>query len=492
MSQKFFSSFAVRLGLAVLFLHGSSALAAFNLDTGNAPIEVIIPTVAPIIFSDVSPTGSDYSLVIRVTTLITNAWFDATAPYHPTALGVYSRLGRRPASDSATNRNINIAALYASYHVLNSLLPKRNAEWRAMLVSAGQDPDDTSENTTTPIGLGNLAGKAVVAAREQDGMNQLGDHGGQTYNRQPYADYTGYQPVNTAYDLRDPSRWQPRIISSGRGIFTVQQFVTPQYRYVTPYSYVSPNQFNSPRPDASNPNGPKGRQAYQEQADEVLRASAELNDYRKLAAELFNNKIRGLGFSAVFAAQSRGLSVLDFIHLDFVTNVASFDAGIALWNEKAKWDAVRPFSAIRYLYGHRPVTAWGGPGKGTVTDLPADQWMEYLNLADHPEYPSVSTAACEAHAQAARRFLGSDNLNWSVPAPKGSSTVEPGVTPATDIVLGPYLTWTQFATECGISRVWGGVHFPAAVNAGGDIGRPIGELAYQFVKRHIEGNVPPL
>ena len=81
-----------------------------------------------------------------------------------------------------------------------------------MLISAGLDPDDTTENTSTAVGIGNLAGKAVVANRERDGMNQLGDEGGRKYNRLPYADYTGYEPVNTAYDLRDPSRWQPRVL----------------------------------------------------------------------------------------------------------------------------------------------------------------------------------------------------------------------------------------------------------------------------------------
>jgi len=50
------------------------ASAAFDLDTGNAPIEVVIPTVAPIIFMDVSPSGGDATLVLRVTTVITNSW----------------------------------------------------------------------------------------------------------------------------------------------------------------------------------------------------------------------------------------------------------------------------------------------------------------------------------------------------------------------------------------------------------------------------------
>jgi len=68
-------------------------------------------------------------------------------------------------------------------------------------------------------------------------------------------------------------------------------------------------------------------------------------------------------------------------------------AGIVSWNEKTKWNSVRPFSAIRYLYGEQPVKAWGGPGKGTVTDLPASRWKEYLNLPDHPEYPFIGRLA---------------------------------------------------------------------------------------------------
>ena len=78
-----------------------------------------------------------------------------------------------------------------------------------------------------------------------------------------------------------------------------------------------------------------------------------------------------------------------------------------------------------------------------------------------------------------------------MPAPQGSSTVEPGITPSSDIVVGPYATWTDLANECGISRLWGGVHFSAAIAAGRPIGKAIGEIAYQYVKKHIDGNAPP-
>jgi hypothetical protein len=476
---------------AILALSLSPASgASFDFDSGNAPVEVLIPRVVPFIYGSVSPTASDATLVLRITTLITNAWFDAVAPYHPTAVGVYSRLGRRPASERATNRNMNIAVMYASYRVLNSLLPKHHSAWREMLTSVGLNPDDAQENMTTPAGIGNLAGKAVVAAREHDGMNQLGDEGGRIYNRRAYADYLGYEPVNTAYELKDPSRWQPDIITTGNGIFRVQQFVTPQMRVTRPYSYENPNRFNTPRPIRSDPRGSRGRQGYIEQADEVLMASANLTDEMKTKAELFDDKIRALGFSVLFAVQSRRLPLDQFIQLDFLTNMAAFDTAIAVWTEKHKWDAVRPFSAIRYIYGDRPVTAWGGPGKGTVHDLPASQWRSYLNTADHPEYPSGSASFCSAHGQAARRFLGSDNLGWTFTVPRGTSVIEPGITPANDVVLY-WATWSDFESDCGLSRLWGGVHFLSAIAAGHDLGKQIGNLAYDFVQGHIAGTARP-
>lgn len=462
--------------------------AQFNLDTQNAGPDLIIPIARPIVFQDISPSGSDASLVIRWPLMISAAWFDAIAPYHPTAVGIYTRLGRRPASE-ATQRNINIAMIYSAYRALNSLAPQRNADWRRIMAIAGLNPDDTSEDITTPVGLGNRAGRIVSAIRERDGMNQLGDEGGRLYNRMPYADYTGYEPVNTAYELRDPSRWQPGIVTSGNGLFRVQQFVTPQWADTLPFSYKNPASFHLPRPSNSDPRG--NRRGYQEQVDEVLRASANLTDYQKMSAELFNNKFASLGFSAGVTGRVRGLTLMQSAHLDFLVNMAAFDAGIAAWYQKRKWDAVRPFSAVAYLYGKRPITAWGGPGRGTVMNLPADQWRGYLGVSDHPEYPSGSATFCAAHAQAARRFFGTDALNLTIPVAKGSSRVEPGITPANDLVLGPYATWTDFEVECAQSRIWGGVHFRAAIDEGRKLGTPIGELAWQFFKAHLDGTAPP-
>ena len=92
-----------------------------------------------------------------------------------------------------------------------------------------------------------------------------------------------------------------------------------------------------------------------------------------------------------------------------------------------------------------------------------------------------------AHAQASRRYLGSDALGWSVSIPAGSSVIEPGVTPATDIVLGPWQTFTEFEEECGLSRLWGGVHFRAAIEEGHNACRQVGDKAFDFLQRKLAG-----
>ena len=473
------------LVLAVTVPTGRAQAQSFDFDNGNAAVDIVIANVVPFIFEDISKTAGDATLVLRTTTFLTNAWFDATAPYHPTAVGVYSRLGRRPSSESQTNRDMNIAVVYASYRVLLSLLPNRTQEWRQMLENAGLDPDDSRTELTSPVGIGNVAGAAIVTGRSRDGMNQLGDEDGRTFNLTPYADYTGYRPLNTAYKLRRPSRWQPDLQVQGLGIYKIQQFVTPQYGLVEPYTYLDPREFRVPPPINSNVRRFK---RYKRQADEVLRASAELTEEQKLKAEFFDNKISSLGLSAVFAATSRQLPLLDFIHLDFMVNMAAFDAGIVIWQEKVRFDAVRPFSAIRYIYGDIPVKAWGGPFRGTVK-IPANEWKSYLEEADHPEYPSATTCFCAAHSQAARLILGDDELGYPVAFSAGTSRIEPGQVPAEDTTF-VFDTWSEFDHDCGQSRVWAGVHFQAAVDESRALCGVFGDLAYAYGQQLISGTAP--
>ena len=167
----------------------ATTAADIDWDHGNIVEMVIVPEAEPIILKHVA--GNDATIIVRVTTLLQHAWFDAIAPYHATAVGVTSKLGRRPATEGVTNRNKNVAIMYASLRLLNGMIPAATAEWRALLTKYGLDPDNTTKDLSTPAGIGNVAGQAVVDNRLRDGMNQTGDMG-RKYHPMPYHDYTGY------------------------------------------------------------------------------------------------------------------------------------------------------------------------------------------------------------------------------------------------------------------------------------------------------------
>ena len=463
------------VSLGGIVAHGQSSQSpAFDLDTGDPLREAVIPRLIPVLIADVSPTLGDVSLVSRVNSVAILAIMAALAPYHPTAVGAYTRFDRRPDSDR-TQRNMNIAVFHAAYHALSGLLPLHEPTWREMLESAGLDPDDKSMDFSSPVGIGNAAGLGAVAARMYDGYNQIGN----------YADTTGYAPVNTAYELRDASRWQPEAWRQGLGIYIVQQFVTPQMGNVEPYAGFDPRAYRVPAPAASDPDN---WDVYKAQVDRLLEVSANLTDEQKMIAETFDNKVFSFGASFQAASRHLGLSIVENIMDDFLVLMALHDATIPTWQEKRRFDSVRPFSAIKHSYGDELVTAWAGPGKGTM-QIPASQWQSYIQEADHPEYPSASSCVCNAQAQAMRRLTGTDDLNWVIDFPAGSSRIEPGITPAEDLRL-TVETWNDFAHYCGQSRIWAGINFQPSVDKSAAICGSIGDAVYDYFASLIDGTAP--
>jgi hypothetical protein len=121
--------------------------------------------------------------------------------------------------------------------------------------------------------------------------------------------------------------------------------------------------------------------------------------------------------------------------------------------------------------------------------MPGAEWKSYLNVADHPEYPSGSGCFCSAHAQAARRLEGgSDQFNILWPIMQGSSKVEPGITPHETMFLY-WPTWTAYVEDCKMSRVYGGVHFLATQEDSVELCSQFGDMAYEFTMDLINGKV---
>jgi PAP2 superfamily len=148
--------------------------------------------------------------------------------------------------------------------------------------------------------------------------------------------------------------------------------------------------------------------------------------------------------------------------LFFALANALFDASIACWDCKRAYDSIRPVSAVHYLFNGKTVTAWGGPGKGTVSDMPGENWAPYQKptvvTPPFPEYVSGHSTFSAAGAYVLQQYTGSDTFGDSYTQSAGSSLIEPGFgIPQTAITLS-WPTFSAAAVEAGMSRRYAGVH----------------------------------
>ncbi|WP_419924975.1 DUF6851 domain-containing protein [Candidatus Poriferisocius sp.] len=461
----------------------------FDLVNGNAMHGILIPRLGPWASSEVSPAFNDASVVFRYTVQMYSAAFDAVAPYDETAVGIYSRIARRPASESDDNLLPNTAVMHSMYRLMLDFAPHRAEEWRAMLSDHGLDPDDDSgmdwpcdssdRADATAAAIGNLAARCTLDARRGDGFNQFGDINGMAWR-----DTTGYAPVNSPQELSDASRWQPLIVPHTDGVFRSQVFVTPQWANVEPFSGFNPRDYRVAPPTESDHTD---AEAYRAQAQEVLDESAGLDDYKKEIVMFFDNKLRG---SQILPDVKHIVDIVDFIQVSFLVEMASHDVGVVVWQEKQRFDAVRPVTAIHLLFGDENVDAWGGPGKGTVS-MPGSSWRSFAGTADHPEYPSATTSFCGAYAQALRRYADVEDATGGYRGIRaaGSNPIERGITPAEDVEIN-FETWSEYEEACENSRVWGGVHFWPSVEVATPLGNEIGDLAYDYWATLMDGTAP--
>jgi hypothetical protein len=425
-------------------------------------------------------TSLSYLAKIRFAATLTSSVYEAISPYSTNSVGIYSPIPRRPVEERTT-RNKNIAIGYASRHVISNLLSKSaKSKLNAILTSVGLNPEDDCLDLNLPIGIGNQAAKVVLENRVNDGMNQLGDCNGKIYNRKPYEDYTLFIPKNTAYELKYPTKWQPLIEESEiKDLFVVQSHTLPQYGFALPISMINISDYTLPEPIISDMN------FYKQHVDEILKESSGLNDYKKMVAEHFTDKIVSLFQPMMFLAEKHGLGQDEVIILDFLIHMALFDAGIVVWKEKIIHESVRPISAIRYLYENEGFEAWGGPGVGIVKNITGKEWKSYVQTHGDGEYPSAIACFCAAQFAVLEKYLNTTEFGYSVVKPAGSSFIEPKITPKMNVTLGPYKTFDDYVDECAISRVWGGVHFKNSVDEGKKLCKRIGIDVYNFAIEFI-------
>jgi hypothetical protein len=418
----------------------------------------------------------------RALAVVHTAIYDAWAAYDATAVG--TRLGgslRRPAAER-TLAYKSMAISYAAYRALLNLFPAKAGDFTAFMTAIGYDPNDTTTDPASPAGVGNQAAAAVLAYRANDASNQAGG----------YADScvpSCYVPVNTPDQVNDPFHWQPLRHPDGNSNVIVQKYLTPHWGNVTPFALTSPNQFLPP--------GPTQRTLLQldEEVTDTLLQSATLTDAQKARAEYWADGPHSEtppGHWCLFAqavSRARGHSLDQDAKLFLALANAELDASIAAWNAKRRWDYVRPITAVRVRKQDQWVLAWAGPYKGTRL-IKGETWTPYQAVTfptpPFPEYVSGHSTFSGAGTKVLQQFTGSDTFGARVTIRPGTSFIEPGLTP----LLPQVLVWPTFSAardEAGMSRRYGGIHFPDADLDGRALGASVGQLAWAKAQTYWGG-----
>jgi hypothetical protein len=136
------------------------------------------------------------------------------------------------------------------------------------------------------------------------------------------------------------------------------------------------------------------------------------------------------------------------------------------------------------------VRAWAGPYQGTKL-IDGASWFPYQPTSfptpPFPEYSSGHSNFSAAGAEILKLFTGSDRFGGSTTLRAGSSKVEPGAVPSSDVALS-WATFSVAAHEAGLSRRYGGIHFEQGDLDARATGRIAGRTAWERARQYWEGS----
>jgi hypothetical protein len=460
------------IALLLFCIPGSSQHSSHKEPTGKANRahqwgEVIMTCTA----NDTDRFRPRPTVTSRFLGLIWTAAYDAWSRYDDKAVPVYlSDVNRRPAVER-TLKNKELAISYAVYRTALIYFYADSLLLKETMIKMGLDPSDFSLDPGTPIGIGNLAAKQVTNKRARDGSNQLGDAPGS--DGKAYADYTAYQPVNTADKLVELARWQPKYFSNGKGGRFAPACLTPHWGRVKPLLIDSGSQFRPGPPPAI------GSEQLKNEIRQVVELQSKLTDEQKALVEFMRDGPKSVQQAGHWFMFGQQVSIRDQHTLDqdvqmfFLIEAAAMDAFIACWDAKMHYDFARPYSLVHDLYADSIIQLWAGPEKGMIL-APGRDWRPYspetFLCPPFPSYVSGHSTVSAACAEILRLFKENDHFGHRV-------TLLPGALTEPDRTGKPvelfFSSFTETAEMAGISRVLGGYHIQSENTEGLKLGRSI-------------------
>ena len=234
----------------------------------------------------------------------------------------------------------------------------------------------------------------------------------------------------------------------------------------------------------------------QKQIELLLDVYENLTDDKKIIAEFFAGSSKSAlpppGFFICIAmqlSQKYKQSIRNDLKMYFSLACGLLDAGVSAWHYKSKYNQARPITLIRDYYANQKIKSWTSlDAAANPSDINGAQWLPYQPLTFvTPPFPDVASGHTTFSKVAARIldwWFNNPTLydgyslatipNQQLLCPllnvrdkticigeytfeKGSSEIEPGVTPKEQIVLR-YKTLEELGAMAGLSRVYGGIH----------------------------------
>ena len=277
--------------------------------------------------------------------------------------------------------------------------------------------------------------------------------------RDPAVDGSGSARFSyTAPDAGEPGVWTPT------SALPADQALLPGWGAVTPWVLRSPSQFRPDPPPALD------SEPYARDYNEVRQIgafSSPLRTDEQTQIALFWRASPTALWNPVLrqAIREHGLTIEETARVMALFYMASSDASVACWEAKYHYNFWRPQAAIV-----------NGGVDGNDATIAEPGWAPRVPTAPHPEFPSGHTSNSGAMAAVLKGFFG-DDPGFVIEA---TSTQAPGF-------IRRWATFSEGVDEVIDARVYSGIHFRTADEAGARLGRQVAQFTLTHALRPVRG-----
>jgi hypothetical protein len=305
------------------------------------------------------------------------------------------------------------AVVAAAHRIYEHYLPDQEATILDPAYRASLATIRDGQAKSNGVAVGRRVANALIAQREDDGFR---------------AD-VGYSPRSPAL----PGDWVPTATTPPIGTYL---------GHMRPFALESADQFRADGPPALR--SARWARDYN-QAKRIGSATSTTRKGWQTTAALFwaEAPVQQAHVALQGVIAQHHLNLVQAARMMAMASVAYADGIIACYDTKYRYEFWRPVTAIRA----------GGTDRNRAT-VGDPTWTPLLAATpNHPEYPSAHSCVTPAGFRALAAFLGTRRIDLTVPS-------------LTGLGARHFDTVWELTREVGRARIWGGIHFRAAVKDG--------------------------